>query len=388
MYLDCDFDCPNRFRTINIPMALHHHCQRLARCAIHRRHVALVAAFALFSAACSENEMGPFDPDDGDETESAINEIVTSPSLNSTSADTLVYFSLQSGKLVSRTENWDIALRRYEVRLNSPAVAGAESRNVVGFALNNNTNASDAQVLGFTANNQLPSFDNVRENDIPADGSFSSDRLVENARAFLNFSSVPVANAGVYWKTKLSNGAYGLFRVTQITFTPDVEVSSLVIESRLQNGNTLGPVRSLEVTPSGQPISISLVANAVVTAESCNWDLRFHPSSDELTMDVNAECGAGTYPGPASPTFAGATAAADAPLYAPHMTQLVGPIPFSVEEPGAPFRYNLAGNNRLHPTYNIFLVKSGDRVYKFQVIDYYNDAGASGYMKLRHARIR
>ena len=93
-------------------------------------------------------------------------------------------------------------------------------------------------------------------------------------------------------------------------------------------------------------------------------------------------------PGPASPTFANLTTANDAPQYGLYLAQLVGPIPNSVTDKAAPFRYNLTGNDRLHPAYNTFLVKSGAKVYKVQMIDYYSNTGAAGFPTIRYARIR
>jgi hypothetical protein len=67
---------------------------------------------------------------------------------------------------------------------------------------------------------------------------------------------------------------------------------------------------------------------------------------------------------------------------------LVGPIPNSVVDKSAPFRYNLLGNDRLHPAFNTYLVKSGVKVYKLQVIDYYSNTGVPGFPTIRYARIK
>ena len=346
-----------------------------------------IAAAASMMAACSEDETLGTGPD-GEIPEAAINEIVVSPALNASSSDTLVYFSFRTGGLVPRTGDWDLALRRFELRLNSPAIAGASSRNVTGFSFDNNATATDAEVLAFTPANQLTAFDNIRAAQIPGDGEFFSDDLAEDPQGYLLFGGVPRANTALYWKAKLANGAFALFRVASINFTQTFQVSSLVIESRLQNGNTPGPVRTLTIIPNSQVTAISLVTNTTVTAEGCNWDLRFDPATSALSLETNVDCNVGTYPGPSSPTFQAATSASDAPQYVPYLSQLVGPIPNSTEDERGPFRYNLAGNQRLHPTFNTYLVKSGTRVYKVQVIDYYNQTGTAGFPTLRYARIQ
>jgi hypothetical protein len=346
-------------------------------------------------AACAEDEADPTGPNGGI-PEPAINQVVTFGPLNASSTDTLVYFSFATGGLVARSGDWDLAFRRFELRLNSPAIGGLSSKNVLGFALDNNKAATDAEVLAFTATGTLGAFDLVRDAQIPSNLQFQSDRLTENSQGFLNFGGVPTANPALYWKLRLAGGAFALLRVTAIAFTPQFQVASLTLESRLQPSaaSSLGPVRTLTITPGGQPRSISLVTNAVVAAPSgCNWDIAFNPAPNQLSISLNSAsiddgCSVGSYPGATSPTFANATSASDAPEYAAFLSQLVGPIPFSVTDKGAPFRYNLTGNDRLHPSFNTYLVKTGPRVYKLQVIDYYSNTGAPGFPTIRYARIR
>jgi hypothetical protein len=348
---------------------------------------ALLPLMVVVTAAC-ESEADPTGPN-GQTGEPAINEVVTFGPLDASSNDTLVYFSFASGKLAAKSGDWDIAFRRYEMRLNSPAIGGATSKNVVGLALNNNKDATDAQVLAFTPANTLDAFDQVRAAQVPSDDQFQTDRLIENKQAYLNLSGVPSANASAYWKMRLANGTFAVFRVTAIAFTPQFQVSSLSIESRLQTGTTLGAVQTLTLTPAGQVTSVSLATNSIVaTPTGCNWDLQFNPASNQLSIALNTACNVTSYPGPASPTFANVTTASDAPMYGAFLSQLVGPIPNSVSDKSAPFRYNLAGNNRLHPAFNTFLVKSGAKVYKVQMTDYYGNTGAAAFPTIRYARIK
>ena len=346
--------------------------------------LALVSALASSTllAAC-EDELSPTGPDGGGSS-AAINEIVTSAPLNASSSDTLIYFSFATGGLVNRTADWDIALRRYEVRLNG-GVSG--TKGVLGYSIGNNTSATDAQVLAFTVENTRSAFDNVREAQIPADASFQSDRLIEDNTGYLNLAGAPTANGAAYWKVRTASGGFALVRVSAIAMSPQFALQSVTIESRLQNGATLGAAQTLTVPVSTTPVSVSIAANQVVAAPNgCNWDLRITPQDFEIS--VNSTCNVGTYPGGSSPTFAAATTANDAPQYAGFLAGLTGPIPNSITVTDAPFRYNLEGSNRLYPTFNTYLVKTGTRVYKLQLINYYNAAGASGWPTLRYARIR
>jgi hypothetical protein len=342
------------------------------------RRAAAFAVIAAFTAAC-EPESNPVGPGTGGEL--PINEIATTAPLNASSTDTLIYFSLASGTVVPRTGEWDIALRRFEVRLNG-GVSG--TRGVVGYSMKNNATATNAQVLAFTAENTLPAFDAVRAAQIPDASQFQTDRLFESNTSYINFSGNPTANATAYWKVKTATGGFALVRVTSVTFNQQFALTSITFESRAQSGSTLGAAQQITVPVSGTA-SVSFVTNQSVTPSGCNWD--WQVNGQTLAITVNTACSVGTYPGPTSPTFAAATAANDAPEYAAFLAGLTGPIPNSITAADAPFRYNLENTNRLHPAFNTYLVKVGAKVYKLQLINYYNAAGASAWPTLRYARI-
>lgn len=319
-------------------------------------------------------------------TESPINTIVTSGPLNASSNDTLIAFSLATNSVVPRTGDWDILLRRYEIRLNSPATAGASTKNVTAYSLNNAKTLTDAQVLALTVDNTLSAFDAIRASSVPSDGSFGTDRLIENKNGYLNLGGAPSANPSAYWKVKTANGGSALFHATAITLSASFAFTSVTYEVRVQNGTTLGAPVSLTVPLGTAPVSYSIVTNSVVTPNGCNWDIQINPNT--FDMITNSACNVATYPGGSSPTFATATSASDAPQYLNYITELTGVIPNSVTDLTAPFRYNLLNTQRLHPSFNIYLIKSGTRVYKLQVINYYSASGASGFPTIRAARIQ
>lgn len=340
----------------------------------------LAAASALLLAACSESTT---DPTVNPVTGAALNEIVVSGPLNASSTDTLVYFSFDAQALVPKTSTWDIALRRYEVRVNG-GVSGTAGGT--GYSLGNNKNATAAQVLAFTNQNTLAAFDSIRDAQIPADSLFKADRLILNANAFLIVGgAAPTANAAAYWKVRRGNGGFALVRVTGITFSGRA-LGSVTFESRIQTGSTLGAAQSFTITTGSTPLNIDLATGTAVTASGCNWDLLLSPAIYEIS--VNSACNAGTYPGASTPGFAGTTLASDAPEYAPYLSVLTGPIPNSIEDISGPFRYDLNNDQRLSPTFNTYLIRNGAKTYKLQVIGYYGTSGAGGFPTIRYARIR
>lgn len=353
---------------------------------LNKRVAASTVLAATLLVGC-ESETAPTAPATGGST-LTLNEIRTLGPINATSTDTLVHVSLATGTTVSSADAWDIAVRRYEVRLNSQATAGAATRNVTGFAVAENRAATNEQVLAFTPTGTLAAFDQLRAGQIPADSLFTGDVLAANPTAHLNFGGVPSANATRYWKVRTATGGYALFRVAALSFTPQVQVASVTFEVRAQQGTTLGAAQQIVVSAPTAPVHISLSGAAVVSASGCNWDMQFNPATTALTLLPNTACNVATAPGPSSPAFAAATSASDAPQYIPALSVLSGPIPNSVTDPIAPFRYNLANTQRLHPVFNTYLIKQGTVVYKLQVINYYNETGASGHITVRYARIR
>ena len=322
----------------------------------------------------------------GGTVEAAINTIVTDGPINASSNDTLVAFSLATNSVVSKSGDWDILLRRYEIRLNSPATAGSATKNVTAFAMGNNKAATNAQVLAFTTDNTLAAFDSIRASSIPPDASFTSDRLHEDKNSYLNLNGIPTANPASYWKIKTANGGYAVVHVTAITFSAQFALTSITFESRVQTASTLGAAQSLTIPTGTANISYSAVTNTAVAPNGCNWDLQLNPNTFDMT--TNSACTVGTYPGGNSPTFAAVTSASDAAQYPTYLSVLSGPIANSVTDLTAPFRYDLQGTQRLSPAFNTFLIKVGTKVYKLQVVNYYSAAGTSGYPTLRVARIQ
>lgn len=341
-----------------------------------------IAAMALSLAAC-ESESSATGPDVV--VDPTINKVNTSAPLNASSSDTLVYFSFDANTLVPASGTWDIALRRYEIRLNTAATAGASNRGVTAYSFGNNKNATDAQILAFTAANTLPAFDSVRTAQIPADSLFKAESLVENRNAWLNLAGAPTANATAYWKVRTAAGSHALVRFTRITYTPQQSLDTVQLETRLETGGALGAARPLTLKLNGAGF-VNVATGAAATGTGCDWDLRI--DQQQFTVTANSACNTGTYPGGSSPTFANQTRASDAPQFSGFLSVLAAPIPNSITDTQAPFRYNLQGTSRLHPVFNTYLVKVASKVYKLQVINYYSDAGASAYPTLRWSRIK
>ncbi|MDX2261370.1 MAG: HmuY family protein [Gemmatimonadales bacterium] len=319
--------------------------------------------------------------------------------VDATSQTAFRYFSFDNnGAVVTVTDPrtssaWDVAFRRFEVRLNG-GVAGP--KGVVGFNLANNAAVDTSAYHAMTAENQRAAFEAVGAAAIPADTAFRAEALGPDFSTWFRFNPAAntiVANSQLSWRLRRGADGFALFRVASITVAGNSMTTAVLqaatIEYRLQApGGVLGPVQSATVALGGQPRSLSLSTGAVVDAPSgCNWDLRLTPGV-QLLVNADPTCNRGTFPSDITESFTALTRADDAPAYGPFLALVSGPIPNSFTDRRAPFLYDLRRDQRMTPTFNIFLVRRGAEVYRFQITDYYSPSAQPGVLTVRWARIR
>jgi hypothetical protein len=350
-------------------MMLRYHLRRAIR--------ALAFACLLPAVACESDSSGPKSP-----AEPGVVE------LDASSSTVFTYFRLSDGAVVAvpnptASDDWDIAVRRFAVKLNG-GVAGP--KGVLGYNLKNNATATDDQVLGFTATNQLAAFEAVGPADVPDTADFEEEGLGPDFSTWFRFDPVSnglVANPAAAWKIRRSGGtSYGLIRVTRIVAS-STALDSLTFEYRLQSGNTIGAASEITIPTTGNN-AVNLGSGSAVAATGCGWDVS---AGADFSISVNAACDVGTFPLDATENFPSLAAADDASTYGPFFSLISGPIPNSTSDRTAPFLYDLAGDNRLSPTFTTYLVKVASRVYKLQLINYYGQSGASGHPTLRFAPV-
>jgi hypothetical protein len=203
-----------------------------------------------------------------------------------------------------------------------------------------------------------------------------------------------VANTQAAWKVRrTTGGGFALVRVTGLTLSGATQqtavLSTVTIDSRYQPpGGTLGAKRTTTLNrPDGTGAIDLSTGTAVAGGAGCGWDLQ---ANADFSFTANTACTVGTAPLDASESFDAATRADNALVYGGFLAGLSGPVPFTsaLDDPRGPFLYNLAGDNRLSPTYNTYLIKAGTAVYKLQLIGYYSATGASGHPTIRYARIQ
>lgn len=298
-----------------------------------------------------------------------------------------VYLSLADEAVVTpadplASEQWDLAFDATNVRLNGGegGIAG-----VAGYCLcqNSSANPSTEQILAMTPESELADFERVDASAIPAAAAFVTDRLSPVITGWFSGSGAAATPADAAWLVRLRDSThYAKLRIAAIEGATAASPGRVTLEFATQPSSTgaLGEVRSLTVeVPESGAVGVDLIAGAA-TGDAAAWDLRL----EGWTIRVNG--------GASGPGKAGAFAAeqpfdeitdafaGDARAY---RTDRYAGV-FS-EHPW--YRYNLLGDHRISPIFDVYLVRRGDVVYKVQIIDYYGPAGEERRVTLRYERI-
>ena len=291
------------------------------------------------------------------------------------------YVSLADSAVVSpatprESSDWDIAFFATNVMLNGGA---AGPGGVTGACLCQNAGATSAQILAMTPDSELGDFEAVVS--VPASAAFSADALTPAVSGW--YTGAGASAAAVtdrIFLVKLSDGAsYAKVHVTGIAGASAESAGEVTLEYAVQETSTaaFGATKTI-VLESGATAAADLNADAHTTAAS-DWDLKLEGWNVLVNGGVSGPGSAAVADGEGD--FASITTAVTAPQ-AYRQDKFAGVF---AETPW--YRYNLAGDNRISPTFDVFLVKRGSAVYKVQVINYYNATGAARHISFRYEQI-
>lgn len=369
------FHCSHR---MTFPYEMH---SMVARSPLFRLlGIACLATLPLV-AACEDEVVAP---DQEEHREGVL-------TIDATSPTDYVYLSLAGeGSVVevddpaSSTE-WDLAFRRYAAKLNG-GVAGPGS--VRGASLATHAGATADEIVALTPADGEAAFAAVTESAI-AGADFSTDGLVaDDGGPWFRFdprAGTLAANPAAAWKVATADGGHGLFRVIHLDMAGHTPLGATLEVRHQPAGGTLGEAFPVEVDFADGVGYIDLSSATTTAGDGCGWDLSIAPT---FAIELNAACGAGTFPLDATDDFTALSVASDAPAYGPFLATISGAIPATTTDASGLFWYNIEGNSRMWPTFNVFLIEVDGAVYKVQVTDYYNATGASGHPTIRFQRLR
>lgn len=339
----------------------------------HRAFRAALPPAALLAVlACSSDEINvPPDPTEGTLTVDASAGWAFA-SLEDESVLSVADPTISSG--------WDVGFNATDVMLNGGA---AGPGGVLGYCICQNAGAGDDEVIAMTAAGELADFDAVGEADIPDEATFESEVLQTAIAGWYSGEGAGAAAAPERaWLVRLQDGtSYAKLRVTSLAGPTDAHAGDVTIEFALQPTaeSPFEPTQTVTLDGSS-PVALDLNTGSTAPAPAeGEWDLGLDGFTLRLNSGVSGSGAAGATPSP-EPFEAVTTAAVDSRAYqADAFAGVFGTHPW--------YRYNLTGENIIHPTFDVYLVKRGTGVYKVQLIDYYSAAGAPRNISFRYARL-
>ena len=290
------------------------------------------------------------------------------------------YVNLESGATVTPTPSaresnaWDVAFFATSVSINGGAAGPA---GVSGACLCQNAAATDAEVLAMTDASEKPDFDAVAT--VPSSATYAQDALIPAISGWYGgIGASAAADPGKVYLVRLSNGtSFAKVHVTAIQGASATSAGSVTLEYAVQatTADAFGATKTLTVS-SGAASGADLKTDAL---NASSWDVRLDGWNLVLNGGVSGSGSGAAATGTES--FAATTTAVTAP-------QAYRADAFGGVFTASPwYRYNILGDNRISPTFNVYLIKRGTSVYTLQIINYYNTTGAARHITFRYRRI-
>lgn len=285
--------------------------------------------------------------------------------------------------------SWHLGFFATSVSLNG---GDAGPGDVEAFCLCQNEDLSDAEVAALTDEDGLADFEAVTTSDVPADDeAWESDTLVPAVNGWYSYDFMThqlSANPARVFKVRAADGVhFAKVHVTAIDGATQAHPGTVTFELAVQEaaGEAFGDTETIEVDASGGPVAIDLETASVVDVGTEGWDLEIDGYTIRVNGGVSGDADAGAIWDDET-AFADIADAGDMDdLY---KVDAFGGV-FASEEAGRQwYRYNLQGNHQIWPTYNVYLVRTGEDVYKVQLTSYYDaDSGDSRHITFRYERL-
>jgi hypothetical protein len=295
-----------------------------------------------------------------------------------------VYVSLSDGEAIAMplppnlSDAWDVAFNATSVMLNG-GVAGPGG--VTGFCVCQNASASNAEVLAMTPASELPDFEAVT--GTPAGASFTAEKLTPAiAGWYTGTGAAAVADPSKTFLLRLAdNVTFAKVRVAALEAPSATAAGRVTLEFAVQPSPDarFGTTKTLvvDLTTAGAK-SVDLKTAALATNDT-DWDLRLEGFTIRVNGGVSGPGNAGATPGSGSfESIATASVVANA-----YKTDTYAGV--FAAQPW--YKYNIAGDNRISPTFNVYLLKRGSAVYRLQITGYYSATDEPRHISLRYAQI-
>lgn len=277
---------------------------------------------------------------------------------------------------------WDMGFFATSVMLNGGA---AGPGGVVGYCLCQQGDPSDAEVMAMTAESELDDFLAVSAADLPADDAWVADELAAAISGWYDYDvvahAVTPAPDNVWLMRSASGGAWAKIHVVDIQDATQTDAGKVTFELAVQTsqGAPFDPTVSVTLDAAGGAAYLDLETGAEVGAAD-DWDVMLEGWDVRVNGGVSGDGQAGAVL--SGESFAAITDASNVPAVVYAGDAFGGAFVTSEW-----YRYDLAGGHQIWPTFQVFLVRRGDTVYKVQLVGYYGEAGASRQITFRYAPV-
>jgi hypothetical protein len=279
------------------------------------------------------------------------------------------------------SDAWDLGFFATSVMLNGGA---AGPGGVEGYCVCANAAATDAQVLTMTADGEAAAFESVTRAAVPTSAdAWQGDALapaIDGWYAYDPATHVVSAAPSKVWKVRTRAGSFAKLHVVGIEGGTQATAGRVTVEFAVQAtaGAPMGEVQRVTLDGSGGRAWLDLVGGGGGTAAA--WDIALDGWDLRVNGGVSGDAQVGAVL--ADESFDAMADAGDAPASVYAVDAFGG-----VFDAHPWYRYNLQGNHQIWPTYDVYLVRRGDDVWKVQLTGYYDEAGNTRRITFRYARL-
>ncbi len=329
------------------------------------------AAVAVLSACATDDVVAPPQL----ETEGSLTVVATSSWQFVSLADSSQVTPTPSA---NASASWDIAFFGTNVTLNG---GDAGPGGVTAACLCQNAEATNEQVLAMTAESEFAEFDTVSA--VPAGLTFTGDALTPAIVGWFSGAGAgATADTAKTWLLRLNDStSFAAIRVKAIAAPTATHAGSVTLEYRLQASADAALVAPQEITvDAGAAGGTRVDFNAgATTTDDAAWDLQVQG----FTIRVNGGI-SGSGKGGAATT---ATAFADLTTAVTNASAYRIDVYAGVFGTQRYYRYNILGDHRISPTFDVYFLRRGADTYKLQVIGYYSETGSARHITFRWAKL-
>ncbi|WKW13397.1 HmuY family protein [Pseudogemmatithrix spongiicola] len=333
--------------------------------------LAAIAGVAALTACTTDNVVSPSRLQD----EGSITVIATSA---------WQFVSLADSALVTPTPSpnastaWDIAFLGTNVTLNG---GDAGPGGVTAACLCQNASATNDQVLAMTAESEFADFDTVTA--VPPGLSFVSDALTPAIVGWhAGSGAAATADTTKTWLLRLSDStSFAALRVKAIATPTATHAGSVTLEYRLQttSGSALPAPQQIVINAGATGGARVDLNTGTITTDDAAWDLHVQGFTIRVNGGISGSGKAG--------------AATTATAFADLTTAVTNASAYRIDTYAGVFgsqryyRYNILGDHRISPTFDVYFLRRGSDTYKLQVTGYYSATGAARHITFRWAKL-